>query len=212
MRHHWISVLTIVIVLTVGSGSALAPPQDALELTTENATASPGNNTTVTVTITNTGNETIGGNYSLIVNASTVPAGWHANVSNTTVVRGPLAPNESRTTNLTISIPENASTGDYELQIQLASGNRTWTTSTMTVHVPSTEESSNRGTDDGGSSTTEHTATTAENVSGGGVALAAGGDGPSKWNRLLAFLRSPKGIAVLASVMVALGFATLKSR
>lgn len=212
MRHHWISVFIVVLVFVGGSGSAFTPPQDDLGLTTENTTASPGTTATVTVSVTNTGNQTVGGNYTLTVNASTVPAGWQTNVSNMTIVRGALAPNESRTTTLSISVSENASAGDYELQTELVSGERMWTTATVDVRVQPTEESPDRGTDDGGSSaTTEHAATTTENVSGGSVALAVGGDGPSKWERLLAFLRSPKGIAALAILLV-LGFAAAKSR
>lgn len=200
-------------VLVVGSGSALAPPQDALELTTENTTASPGNTATAAVTVTNTGNETVGGNYSLTVNASTVPAGWQTNVSNVTIVRGPLAPNESRTTILSISVPENASAGNYELQTELASDERVWTTATVDVHVQPTEDSPDRGTDDDGSSpTTERAMTTTKNVSGGGgVVFAVSGDSPSKWERFLRFLGSLKGIIVLVIVM-ALGYLALKSR
>lgn len=51
----------VVILALAGTSGVLAPPQDNLDLSAGNATTTPGDTTTVTLTVTNTGNETVGG-------------------------------------------------------------------------------------------------------------------------------------------------------
>lgn len=178
---HGTTILFVLLALVgVAVGSALAP-QDALTLDAENPTVTPGNTATVTVSVTNTGNESLGGNYTLSANASTVPAGWQATPANGTVVRGPLEPNETRTTTLSVSVPENATPGDYMLALALTAGDHEWANTTVTVSVtdesPTTTESSESSRDDDSADRAMETTTETNSTDGGAVVVS--GDGPS---------------------------------
>lgn len=206
MKSHSVTALVLSLVLLTGAGMALAPPQDDLELTSETDKTTPGNTATVELAVTNTGNETVGGDYTLHVNESTVPAGWQTNISNTTVVRGPLNPNETRATTLSVSVPENASLGETVLKVVLVSGDRKWANTTTAIRVvAATEETTSEGSDDGDDRAVDKNT---ENASGGGpppiVAFRGGGSSYPWWWPISRF--SPKtgllGLAVVLGVVV----------
>lgn len=181
-RHATTLALALLALTGAGLGGALAPPHDDLALDAANATTTPGNTATVEVSVENTGNETVGGNYALDVNDSALPAGWQTTISNATVVRGPLESNATRTANVSVSVPENATPGDYQLSLALSSGTREWTNTTATIHVveDSATTTTDSGADDGRDDGDRAMETTAENVpGGGGGAVFAAGGGPS---------------------------------
>jgi len=217
LKHTTILALALLAVAGVGLGVALAP-QDALALDAENATTTPGNTATVAVTVENTGNETLGGNYTLAVDASALPAGWQTNVSNTTVVHGPLKSNATRTGTVSVVVPENASSGDYQLLLALSSGNRTWATTTATVRV---ETLATTTTDSGGDDREEDSDdgderamdTTAENDSEGGPAVGVfPRESPSTVEKVLMFLRSPVGRILAFAALAAIALVAYSRR
>jgi len=207
--------LTLLALAGAGVGGALAPQQDALALNAEDATTTAGNTATITVSVTNTGNETVGGNYLLAANASALPAGSKTNISNATVVRGPLNESETKTTTVSVTVPENASIGDYQLSLALSSGDKTWANTTATVRVAEASTiTTNSGSNDRGDNSEDRAmGTTAENISGGGgavpVVVADEPSGPVE--QLLELATTPLGFVAIV-VLLAFGFVSVRSR
>lgn len=219
MNRKYITTLALALLAIAGAGlgGALAP-QDDLALDAENATTTPGNTATVTVTVENTGNETVGGNYTLGVNASALPEGWQVTVSNTTVVHGSLASNATRTANVSVTVPQNASTGAHQLTLALSSGNQTWATTTATVRVngipeTTTQDSGPEDRDEDDSDDERAMDTTEENDSEGGPAVGVfPRESPSTAERIWMFFQSSIGRISAAVVFAAIGLAVYSRR
>lgn len=204
MRKLWICALVFAMIFSVGTGNALAPPQEELKLTAENATVSPGNTATVAVVVENTGNQTVGGNYKVEANASALPRSWSA-TANETVVRGPLAPNATRTANVSVEVPANATAGAHRVSLALVTENRTWATTNTTVHVAETATTTTEDSDesrDDADNRDDRTTNLDENTSGGGgfPVAAAGGGSSTWWESILEFFTTPVGAVVLVAL------------
>ena len=171
------TVLTIALagLLLVGGVSALGQPQEKVTLTAENATTTAGNTAEITVVVTNTGNKTVGGNYTVAVNQSTLSPRWSANVTNKTIVNGSLQSNESRSTVVHVSVPENTSVIEDTIRLNISSGDHEWanTTAVITVEEPQSTTAVNNDEEQDDSSDTEDD----ENQSAAVGVVAGGGGG-----------------------------------
>lgn len=207
-KSHVALALTVVLLGLAGTSGALAPPEDNLDLSAGNATITPGDTATVTLAVTNTGNETVGGNYTLVANDSRLPAGWEVTITNATVVRGPITGNETVTTTLSLSVPANATPGEVSVPVALVSGDKEWANATaivtVTAEVSNSTTTTNRDddTDDGEERAME---TTANVSSGGGVAVGVVGasDSSGVVGQILELVFSRIGIGVLAVIAIA---------
>ncbi|MFC4553531.1 MULTISPECIES: NEW3 domain-containing protein [Halorussus] len=181
MQARTLLSTALMALLLVSVATASGPPQTDLHLTTGNASTTAGNTATLIVTATNTGNQTIGGNYTLTVNNSTLPDGWQADISNQTLVRGPFKSNESRSTTIRVSVPANASVGDTTIQLLLSSGERVWANATADITVQDSTDPSTSSDSD----STESDDSTEVSGGGGGFAAVAASSSQPWWAVLL---------------------------
>lgn len=184
--QRFVIILSTLLVLTAGTASAAPQPEPDVTVSATGAAIDPGETAQVNVTLANNGNRTVAGNYTVTL----TPPNDSWEVENGTV-NSRLAPNETQSIILNVTVPESTSISTARLEVTINSthgGQIANTTALITIQQPtSSPTTSSNNQDDSGEQSGDQDDAANNDGDGAGGAPVVFPEEDSWWEDLLSF-------------------------